>query len=141
MFALSGVSSPLFYRRSALEESGGLLFSWSFPIQLQTDNFSFSAETSYSYMVGAEAEVAFRMWRNGYSWGSMRAPGIIRSFGGKATYHGIERTKAPDTDLPHKMKWRRYLLWRQNRRMKAETARLYPFAERKRISCSRSLVC
>ena len=134
MFAISGDSSPLFYRRSALEESGGLLFSWSFPIQLQTDNFSFSADTSYSYMVGAEAEVAFRMWRNGYSWGSMRAPGIIRSFGGKATYHGIERNKALDTDLPHNMKWRRYLLWRQNRRMKAETARLYSFSERKRIS-------
>ena len=39
-----------------------------------------------------------------------------------------------DTDLPDKMKWRRYLLWRQNRRMKAETARLYPFEERIKIS-------
>jgi len=134
MFAVSGDSSPLFYRRSAIEESGGLLFSWSFPIQVQKDYFSFSVEDSYSYMVGAEAEVAFRMWRNGYTWGSMRAPGIIRSFGGKSTYHGIERKKALDTDLPPKMKWRRYLLWRQNRRMKAETARLYPYAERNKIS-------
>jgi len=97
-------------------------------------------------MVGAEAEIAYRMWRNGYMWASMRAPGLVRSFGGKSTYHGIDRSKALKTDLPSPMKWRRYMLWRQNRRMKLEHIQTYSFEERQEIaleveSMNKKLIC